>query len=32
MTQIAFFDDPERCAQQANELADEPEQRITATG
>lgn len=28
MTQIAFFDDPERCAQKANELADELEQRI----
>lgn len=32
MTQIAFFDDPARCAQKANEPADEPadelEQRI----
>lgn len=32
MTKIAFFDDPARCAQRANELADEPadelEQRI----
>ena len=28
MTQIAFFDDPERCAQMANALADELEQRI----
>lgn len=28
MTQIAFFDDPARCAQKANELADELEQRI----
>lgn len=32
MTQIAFFDDPARCAQKANELVDEPadelEQRI----
>lgn len=28
MTQIAFFDDPVRCAQKANELADELEQRI----
>lgn len=28
MTQIAFFDDPARCAQEANELADELEQRI----
>ena len=25
MTQIAFFDDPARCAQKANELADELE-------
>jgi len=28
MTQIAFFDDPARCAQKANELADELEQCI----
>lgn len=28
VTQIAFFDDPERCAQMANKLADELEQRI----
>ena len=28
MTQITFFDDPARCAQKANELADELEQRI----
>ena len=28
MTQIAFFDDPARGAQKANELADELEQRI----
>lgn len=28
MTQIAFFDDPARCAQMANALADELEQRI----
>lgn len=28
MTQIAFFDDPARRAQKANELADELEQRI----
>jgi benzoyl-CoA reductase/2-hydroxyglutaryl-CoA dehydratase subunit BcrC/BadD/HgdB len=28
MTQIAFFDDPVRCAQMANKLADELEQRI----
>lgn len=28
MTQIAFFDDPARCAQKTNELADELEQRI----
>lgn len=28
MTQISFFDDPARCAQKANELADELEQRI----
>lgn len=28
MTQIAFFDDPARCAQKVNELADELEQRI----
>lgn len=28
MTQIAFFDDPARCTQKANELADELEQRI----
>ena len=28
MTQIAFFDDPPRCAQKANEFADELEQRI----
>ena len=28
MTQIAFFDDPARCAQKADELADELEQRI----
>lgn len=32
MTQIAFSDDPARCAQKANELADDPadelEQRI----
>ena len=29
MTRGAFFDDPARCAQKANELADELEQRIT---
>lgn len=28
MTQITFFDDPARCAQNADELADELEQRI----
>ena len=28
MTQIAFFDDPVRCAEMANKLADELEQRI----
>lgn len=28
VTQIAFFDDPERCAEMANKLADELEQRI----
>lgn len=28
MTQISFFDDPARCAQKANKLADELEQRI----
>lgn len=28
MTKISFFDDPARCAQKANELADELEQRI----
>lgn len=28
MTQIAFFDDPVRCAQMCNRLADELEQRI----
>ncbi|MCH4179488.1 MAG: 2-hydroxyacyl-CoA dehydratase family protein [Megasphaera sp.] len=28
MTQIAFFDDPQRCADQCNALADELEQRI----
>lgn len=28
MTQISFFDDPARCAQKANEFADELEQRI----
>lgn len=28
MMQIAFFDDPERCAQMANKLADELEERI----
>lgn len=28
VTQIAFFDDPERCAQMANKLADELDQRI----
>ncbi len=28
MMQIAFFDDPERCAQMANRLADELEQRV----
>lgn len=28
MMQIAFFDDPERCAKQCNRLADELEQRI----
>ena len=28
MTQIAFFDDPARCAQKANMFADELEQRI----
>lgn len=28
MTQIAFFGDPARCAQKANEFADELEQRI----
>jgi benzoyl-CoA reductase/2-hydroxyglutaryl-CoA dehydratase subunit BcrC/BadD/HgdB len=28
MTQIAFFDDPARCAEMANKLADELEQRI----
>ncbi|KSV58390.1 double-cubane-cluster-containing anaerobic reductase [Acetivibrio ethanolgignens] len=29
MMQIAFFDDPVRCAQMANKLADELEERIT---
>lgn len=28
MTQITFFDDPARCAQNVDELADELEQRI----
>lgn len=28
MTQIAFFDDPARCAEMANKLADELEERI----
>lgn len=28
MTQIAFFDDPVRCAEMANKLADELEERI----
>ncbi len=28
VTQIAFFDDPVRCAQMANKLADELEQRV----
>lgn len=28
MTQIAFFDDPARCTEMANKLADELEQRI----
>jgi len=28
MTQISFFDDPERCAQMCNRLADELDQRI----
>ena len=28
MTQIAFFDDPARCAQMCNKLADELEERI----
>lgn len=28
MIQVAFFDDPARCAQKANELDDELEQRI----
>ena len=28
MTQISFFDDPARCAQMCNRLADELEQRI----
>ncbi len=28
MTQIAFFDDPARCAEMANKLAEELEQRI----
>lgn len=28
MTQIAFYDDPARCAQMANQLADELEQRV----
>lgn len=28
MTQIAFFDDPARCAAQANALADELEERV----
>ncbi len=28
MTQIAFFDDPARCAEMANKLADELEQRV----
>lgn len=32
MTKIAFFDDPTRCAQKANELADELEQRIADGG
>ncbi|MCI1750189.1 MAG: 2-hydroxyacyl-CoA dehydratase family protein [Megasphaera cerevisiae] len=30
MTQIAFFDDPQRCADQANALAEELERRIDA--
>lgn len=30
MMQIAFFDDPARCAQKANELADELEARVAA--
>lgn len=29
VTQIAFYDDPERCAQMASRLADELEQRIS---
>lgn len=28
MTQIAFFDDPARCAEMANKLAEELEQRV----
>ena len=32
MTQITFFDDPARCAQNADELADELEQRIADLG
>lgn len=28
MTQIAFYDDPARCAQMANKLADELEERV----
>lgn len=28
MTQISFFDDPVRCAEMCNRLADELEQRI----
>ena len=28
MTQIAFFDDPVRCAQMCNKLADELDERI----
>lgn len=30
MTQIAFFDDPARCAEMANKLADELEERVAA--
>ena len=29
MTQIAFYDDPARCAQMANKLAEELEERIS---